>query len=423
MRWRTAAVAGALMFCAAPVAASAAEVSGIGTYARPAGNGAGHWDLRYTPSAGALDAALDFGEAGTLPVAGDWNSDGTTDFGTMTAAALGNSLFRLRTASGTNEFRFGTGVIPVAGDFNGDHQADIGTYTPPTDSNRAGRWQLRYSLTAGSADADLSFGTDNTGLPVTGDWDGDGLTDIGLYIPGAENSTGRWQLRTQTGGELDFAFGDQAPYPVTGDWNGDGRTDIGVYTPPSLNRDGRWQLRSSTSAGVADLDFRFGTGNYPVAGDWNGPTPVVTPTHPTPTPEPTPAPLPAPAPTPAPTPAPPPIEPMNARVSYNWTVKGSRLTLTQLTARDLPASTEVTVSCSGKRCPIKKTTIKPKGSSRNLLSSLKSRAFRAGQTVDVRIAAPGHHTKLLRFKLARGKVPAGRAYCVRAGEKTLRARC
>ena len=94
----------------------------------------GHWDLRYTPSAGALDAALDFGGAGTLPVVGDWNSDGTTDFGTMTAAQLGNSLFRLRTASGPIEFRFGTGVIPVSGDFNGDHKADIGTYMPPTDS-------------------------------------------------------------------------------------------------------------------------------------------------------------------------------------------------------------------------------------------------------------------------------------------------
>ena len=115
--------------------ALAAEVSGVGTYARPAGSNAlGHWDLRYTPSAGALDAGLDFGEASTLPVVGDWNSDGTTDFGTMTAAQLGNSLFRLRTASGPIEFRFGTGVIPVSGDFNGDHKTDIGTYMPPTAS-------------------------------------------------------------------------------------------------------------------------------------------------------------------------------------------------------------------------------------------------------------------------------------------------
>ena len=83
----------------------------------------------------------------------------------------------------------------------------------------------------------------------------------------------------------------------------------------------------------------------------------------------------------------------------------------------------ITISCSGKRCPIKTTTVKPKGSTRNLLSSLKSRRFRAGQTVDVRITAPNHHTKLLRFKLAKGKVPVGKEYCVRAGEKTLRSRC
>ena len=122
---------------------------------------------------------------------------------------------------------------------------------------------------------------------MTGDWDGDGITEVGLYTPGTENSNGRWQLRTGAAG-LDFAFGDDAPYPVTGDWNGDGRTDVGVFTPATgiLLREGRWMLRSSTSAGRADLDFRFGEGTYPVAGDWNGVAPVVTPT-----PEATPAPL------------------------------------------------------------------------------------------------------------------------------------
>ena len=60
---------------------------------------------------------------------------------------------------------------------------------------------------------------------------------------------------------------------------------------------------------------------------------------------------------------------------------------------------------------------------RRAAADRKQTVFRAGQTVDIRIAAPGHHSKVLRFKLARGKVPVGRAYCVRAGEKRLRARC
>jgi hypothetical protein len=414
MKWRTAAVAGVLMVCAAP--ASAAEVSGVGTYARPGGNGLGRWEMRYSPSAGAVERAADFGGSGTLPVVGDWDGDGRADVGTMTAAGFSRAVFRL----GATEFSFGTGSIPVAGDFNGDGRTDVGTYAPPSDSASAGRWQLRYSLSAGSADSAFDFGADPTGLPVTGDWDGDGVTDVGLFIPGGENRVGRWQLRTRTAA-LDFTFGGDATYPVTGDWNGDGRTDIGVYTPPALLREGRWELRSSTSAGVADLDFRFGTGTYPVAGDFDGVPPVVVP-DPAPTPTPTPAPAAAPPPAP-PAPVTPRTEAVNARVSYGWTVRRTRLTLTQLLVRELPDGAVVTVSCSGKRCPIKKATIKPKGRSRNLLSSLKARRFRAGQTVDVRITALNHHTKLMRFKLTKGKVPVGKQYCVRAGERKLRRTC
>jgi hypothetical protein len=418
MRWRTAAVAGALVLCATTARASAAEVSGIGTYARPDGNTPAHWSLRYSPTAGAVESALEHGDAGTLPVVGDWDGDGRAEAGTMTAADPGNALFRLHTAAGTIEFRFGTGTIPVAGDFNGDGKTDIGTYAPPTAPNTGGHWQLRYSLTAGSADADFRFGSDTTGLPVTGDWDGDGITEIGLYTPGTENSAGRWQLRTGTAA-LDFAFGDDAPYPVTGDWNGDGRTDIGVFTPAAgaFAREGRWMLRSSTSAGRADLDFRFGEGTYPVAGDWNGVPEAVTP-------EPIAAPVPTAPPAPPVTGAPPAPTQVNARLTYFWTARGSRLTIGRLIARELPSEATVTISCSGKRCPFKRKTIKPKGASRNLLTSLGKRTvFRAGQTVDVGIAAPGHHAKVLRFKLARGKVPVGRAYCVRLGERKLRTRC
>ena len=111
MRWRTAAVAGALVLCAAPAGAPAAEVFGIGTYARPDGNALGHWAMRYSPAAGAVEAALDYGDASTLPVVGDWDGDGTADVGTMTAVDRGNALFRLRTAAGPIEFRFGTGLI------------------------------------------------------------------------------------------------------------------------------------------------------------------------------------------------------------------------------------------------------------------------------------------------------------------------
>jgi DNA-binding beta-propeller fold protein YncE len=124
-------------------------------------------------------------------------------------------------------------------------------------------------------------------------------------------------------------------------------------------------------------------------------------------------------------PPPPPPAPrprtVNAPVSYNWSVKRSRLTLRRLMVRRLPVGATVTLKCSGKRCPFKSRTIKrSRKSTMNVLNAKalrKKKTFRAGQTLDVRIAAPGMNTKMLRFKLRRGKVPKHRTYCVPLGAK------
>ena len=75
----------------------------------------------------------------------------------------------------------------------------------------------------------------------------------------------------------------------------------------------------------------------------------------------------------------------------------------------LPVGATVTLKCTGKRCPLKSLTIKrSRKSTMNVLNAKamrKKKTYRAGQTVDVRIAAPGMNTKVLRFKLRTGKVP------------------
>src|SRR5258708_28741429 len=70
-----------------------------------------------------------------------------------------------------------------------------------------------------------------------------------------------------------FAFGG-APgdIPISGDWNGDGRTKVGVYRPSNglfvLDYDGDGQFT------VADKAYNLGVGvdptDIPVVGDWNG---------------------------------------------------------------------------------------------------------------------------------------------------------
>jgi hypothetical protein len=118
---------------------------------------------------------------------------------------------------------------------------------------------------------------------------------------------------------------------------------------------------------------------------------------------------------------------VSSPVTYNWSVKRSRLTLRQLVVRRLPDGSTVTLTCTGKRCPFKTRTVKrSRKSTMNVLNAktLKGRkTFRAGQTVDVRVAAPGMNTKVLRFKLRTGKVPKHRTYCVPLGAKRAQSTC
>lgn len=62
-----------------------------------------------------------------------------------------------------------------------------------------------------------------------------------------------------------FNFGNPTDIPVTGDWNGDGESTIGVY------RNGQGILRDSNSAGSASYRFNYGNPtDKPVTGDWDG---------------------------------------------------------------------------------------------------------------------------------------------------------
>jgi len=55
--------------------------------------------------------------------------------------------------------------------------------------------------------------------------------------------------------------------PVTGDWNADGKTTVGLYHPQS----GAWKVRNTNSAGDPDATFQFGPAgaSVPVTGDWD----------------------------------------------------------------------------------------------------------------------------------------------------------
>lgn len=98
------------------------------------------------------------------------------------------------------------------------------------------------------------------GIPVVGDWEGDGKVSPGIFV------NGRWHLQRSDGGpNIVFSYGKVGDTPVVGDWDGDGVDTVGVV------RDGVWYLRNSNSGGSAHLSFKYGKpGDIPLAGDWNG---------------------------------------------------------------------------------------------------------------------------------------------------------
>ena len=169
----------------------------------------------------ATDRATYLGQAGDVPVIGDWDGDGTDGIGV---------------------FRNGLWVI----DYNGNYAWD----GPVTD-------RATYLGQAGD-------------VPVIGDWDGDGTDEIGV------SRNGLWVTDYNGNYAWDGPVTDRATYlgqagdvPVIGDWNGDGKDETGVF------RNGLWVTdyngNYAWDGPSIDRAVWLGqTGDVPLAGDWNG---------------------------------------------------------------------------------------------------------------------------------------------------------
>jgi Cellulase (glycosyl hydrolase family 5) len=154
----------------------------------------------------------------------------------------------------------GAPYFPFTGDWNHDSRTDIGV------KSRDGRWFLSRNLATGFTApgvAVLSNWANDTvdvgGAPfrvVTGDWNADGRTDIGV-----KSRDGRWFFADMNPAATGFVNPRQvlsnwgndtvdiggAPFlPFTGQFTaGDARTDIGVKS-----NDGRWFVARTDASGM-----------------------------------------------------------------------------------------------------------------------------------------------------------------------------
>jgi hypothetical protein len=210
---------------------------------------------------------------------GDWDCDGiaTPDlFRTSDAFAY----LRNSNSQGIADIRFFFGNpsdIPLAGDFNGDGCDTLSIYRPSNQTfyivNELGQNE------GGLGPAEFSFVFGNPGdKPFTGDFDGDGITEVGLH----RESTGFVYYRntlTTGNAENSFFFGDPGDRFVTGDWSDAEFAALAVGTPdtPAIFRpgDATFYFRDSNSQGNATAILPFGAPSWlPVSGD-TGADPLV----------------------------------------------------------------------------------------------------------------------------------------------------
>jgi lysophospholipase L1-like esterase len=250
----------------------------IGTFRKGAwyldSNGNDQWDSDSdtTISAGSFGLATD------KPVLGDWAGSGFTQIGVFRNGAWyldynGNGKWDSGVDKAYSVGSFGlSDDIPITGDWNGDGKTNIGVF-------RKGAWYLDYNGN-GKWDPGVdkaypvgSFGLSDD-IPITGDWNGDGKTNIGVFRKGAWyldfNGNGKWDKNVDTTISAGL-FGLPDDVPITGDWNGDGKTNIGVF------RKGAWYLDySGNEQWDKDLDIIISSGSFrtpnvsdiPIIGLW-----------------------------------------------------------------------------------------------------------------------------------------------------------
>ena len=231
----------------------------------------GHWYVDFNADGvwNAKDLWIRLGTALDRPVVGDWDGDGKDDVGIFGRqwerdpvrikhdpglpdpanhrrrqyqedpnvpsergfAKNTERLFRrgtdgrLRADAVDHVFKFGEQPdTPLAGDWNGDGIDQIGVFRDGRyllDANGDGRW----------SDEDIRGDLGRGGQPVVGDFDGDGVDEVAVV-------RGEYWI-IDTDGDRRFTGADQVirvpregnTTPVVGDFDGDGKDDLGYFRP------------------------------------------------------------------------------------------------------------------------------------------------------------------------------------------------
>jgi hypothetical protein len=212
---------------------------------------------------------VSIGAAGDYPVVGDYDGDGMSDYAVWQPSLgwrvfpssthpTGPGLLTVGSAGGNpgNPIIWGTtGDIPVPGDYDGDGMTDFAIARPSD-----GTWQVLPSTNPTGPGSVFHSGMVPGDIPVPGDYNGDGVADWAYWHP----ADGTWHVTYQLANlayTLQWGSAALGDIPVARDFDGDWMADPAVWRSST----GQWFVYQTTNWQGQQPVQQWGTsGDYPL---------------------------------------------------------------------------------------------------------------------------------------------------------------